>query len=123
MFLPTEKNIWNFLLTGIKEILPHAEKKQIKILIEPEPELLLETSTEFLHFMEGFDSDYLKLNFDIGHFYCVNEDPSALIPKLAEYIEHFHMADIKNRKHHHLIPGLGSIDFRKVFRINGEHRL
>ncbi len=100
---------------GIKEILPHAEKKQIKILIEPEPELLLETSTEFLHFMEGFNSDYLKLNFDIGHFYCVNEDPSTLIPKLAEYIEHFHMADIKNRKHHHLIPGLGSIDFRKVF--------
>ena len=25
------------------------------------------------------------------------------------------MADIKNRKHHHLIPGLGSINFRKVF--------
>ena len=74
---------------GIKEILPHAEKKQIKILIEPEPELLVETSTEFLHFMEGFNSDYLKLNFDIGHFYCVNEDPSTLIPKLENTLNIF----------------------------------
>jgi sugar phosphate isomerase/epimerase len=65
--------------------------------------------------MKDFKSDYLKLNFDIGHFYCVNEDPSILIPRLAEYIEHFHMADIKNRKHYHLIPGHGSIDFKKVF--------
>ena len=100
---------------GIREILPQAEKKRIKILVEPEPELLLETSSEFLNFMKNFNSDYLKLNFDIGHFYCVNEDPSTLIPRLAEYIEHFHMADIKYRKHYHLIPGLGSIDFKSVF--------
>jgi sugar phosphate isomerase/epimerase len=100
---------------GIREILPHAEKKRIKILIEPEPELLLETSAQFLNFIKDFDSDYLKLNFDIGHFYCVNEDLSILIPRLAEYIEHFHMADIKDRKHYHLIPGLGSIDFKTVF--------
>ena len=101
---------------GIREILPHAEQKRIKILIEPEPELLLETSSEFLNFMKDFNSDYLKLNFDIGHFYCVNEDPSTLIPRLAEYIEHFHLADIKDRKHYHLIPGLGSIDFKTVFK-------
>ncbi|TVP41679.1 sugar phosphate isomerase/epimerase family protein [Candidatus Nitrosocosmicus arcticus] len=99
---------------GIREVLPQAEKKQIKILIEPEPELLLESSVEFLHFMKNFDSEFLKLNFDIGHFYCVNEDPSMLVLKLEEYIEHFHMADIKNRKHYHLIPGHGSIDFKKV---------
>ena len=101
--------------SGIRYVLPQAEKKQIKVLIEPEPELLLESSTEFMDFMKEFDSEYLKLNFDIGHFYCVNEDPSALILKLQNFIEHFHMADIKNRKHFHLIPGHGSIDFRTVF--------
>jgi sugar phosphate isomerase/epimerase len=100
---------------GIRDVLPHAEKKQIKVLIEPEPELLIESSTEFLNFMKEFNSEFLKLNFDIGHFHCVNEDPSALILKLQAYIEHFHMADIKNRKHFHLIPGHGSIDFKSVF--------
>ena len=102
-------------IDGVRQILPQAEKKHVKILVEPEPELLLERSAEFLQFMKEFDSKFLKLNFDIGHFYCVREDPSALVLKLQEYIEHFHMADIKNRKHFHLIPGQGSIDFRKVF--------
>lgn len=113
---PLHRNKYlKFFADGIKKILPIAEKEQIKILIEPEPKLLLETSKEFLSFIKDFDSKYLRLNFDIGHFYCVNEDPSSLILKLEEYIEHFHLADIENRVHYHLIPGQGSIDFKRVF--------
>lgn len=101
---------------GINEIIPYAEKDNVKILIEPEPDLLIETSSEFLEFIKKIDSKYVKLNFDIGHFFCVNENPSELILKLKDYIEHFHMADIKDRKHFHLIPGLGSINFNDVFK-------
>ena len=39
-----------------------------------------------------------------------------MIYELREYIEHFHMADIKDRVHYHLIPGLGTIDFKQVFK-------
>lgn len=113
--LSTEKALQLFE-QGIRKVLPHAEKKQVKILIEPEPGLLLENSKQFLKFMNNFDSNYLRLNFDIGHFYCVNEDPSTLILELSDYIEHFHMADIKDRVHYHLIPGLGAIDFQAVFK-------
>jgi sugar phosphate isomerase/epimerase len=101
-------------IDGIKEVLPAAEKEKVKILVEPEPGLLLENSNEFLQFIKNFDSEYIGLNFDIGHFVCVNEDPSELIFKLKEYIHHFHLADIKNKIHNHLIPGLGSINFKKV---------
>lgn len=101
---------------GINQIIPYAEKNNVNILIEPEPELLIETSIEFLEFMKKIDSKFVRLNFDIGHFYCVNENPAELIIKLKDYIEHFHMADIKDRKHFHLIPGLGSINFKEVFR-------
>ena len=59
---------------------------------------------------------YVRLNFDIGHFYCVNEDPAKVVLELSDYIEHFHLADIADtRIHNHLIPGKGSIDFRSVF--------
>jgi sugar phosphate isomerase/epimerase len=102
---------------GLNKAAAIAEKNKIKILIEPEPNLLLENSTEFLDFIENVDSDYVKLNFDIGHFYCVKEDPAKLVYRLVDYIEHFHLADIAaNRVHHHLIPGQGSIDFRSVFK-------
>jgi sugar phosphate isomerase/epimerase len=101
---------------GINNVLPFAEEEKVKILVEPEPGLLLENSSEFLQFIKDFDSDYIGLNFDIGHFVCVNEDPSKLVFKLSDYIHHFHLADIKNKVHNHLIPGLGSINFKDVVK-------
>ena len=101
---------------GINNVLPVAEEEKVKILVEPEPGLLLENSSEFLQFIKDFDSDYIGLNFDIGHFVCVNENPSKLVFKLSEYIHHFHLADIKNKVHNHLIPGLGSINFKDVVK-------
>jgi sugar phosphate isomerase/epimerase len=106
-----------FFANGLTRAAAVAEKEKVKILIEPEPNLLLENSGQFLEFIKSIRSDYVGLNFDIGHFYCVGEDPAEVVYELAGYIEHFHLADIANdRVHNHLIPGQGSIDFRSVFR-------
>ena len=94
-----------------------AQKSGIKILVEPEPGLLLENSREFLAFIKNLSYDSVGLNFDISHFYCVRQDPANLVYQLCEYIGHFHLADIADdRMHNHLIPGKGSIDFESVFR-------
>jgi sugar phosphate isomerase/epimerase len=108
---------WSIALTrfveGLKPVVEHAEKEGILLLIEPEPGLLIENSEQFLELMKHFDSPALGLNFDIGHFYCVGEDPAAAIGTLAGFIRHFHLEDIAaTRLHHHLIPGEGAIDFR-----------
>lgn len=101
---------------GLKKVKNIAEENNVKILVEPEPFLLIENSEQFLQLMKTICSDYIKLNFDIGHFYCVKEDPSETILKLIDYIEHFHLSDITyNRVHYHLIPGIGSINFEQVF--------
>lgn len=101
---------------GILQVLPLAEKLGIHLLIEPEPELLIENSNQFVKFIEKFNSKYLGLNFDIGHFVCVNEDPSKLILDLQDYIKHVHLEDIaSSKKHHHLIPGHGIINFKEIF--------
>jgi len=109
--------IKRLFITGLNKAAETAEEYKIKILIEPEPSLFIENSTQFLHFINDINSDYVRLNFDIGHFYCVREDPAKLVYRLADYIEHFHLADIAiDRAHNHLIPGQGSIDFRSVFQ-------
>ena len=104
-------------LDGLIRISKTADEENIKVLIEPEPGLLIENSRQFKNFMTKIiNSKYIRLNFDIGHFYCVNEDPAKVVYELSDYIEHFHLADISHtRIHHHLIPGRGSIDFRSVF--------
>jgi sugar phosphate isomerase/epimerase len=107
----------DLFIDEISAVAPIAQTEGINVLVEPEPGLLLENSTEFLSFIKNISSDYIRLNFDIGHFYCVREDPAELIYKLSDYIEHFHLADIaENRSHNHLIPGKGSINFESVFK-------
>jgi sugar phosphate isomerase/epimerase len=104
-------------LDGLTRVAKMAEEEDIKVLIEPEPGLLIENSRQFKNFVTKIiNSKYIRLNFDIGHFYCVNEDPAKVVYELSDYIEHFHLADIAHtRIHNHLIPGKGSIDFRSVF--------
>lgn len=103
-------------LTGLARAADVAEEQDVKLLVEPEPGLLIENSRQFMRFMEKIDSTHIGLNFDIGHFYCVNEEPAKLVCELSGYISHFHLADIaSNRVHNHLIPGMGSIDFRPIF--------
>jgi sugar phosphate isomerase/epimerase len=107
----------NLFIEGIKKSAEIAKTNGVKILVEPEPGLLIENSEQFLKFVNKVKSDWVGLNFDIGHFFCVREDPADVIYRLAKYIGHFHLADISHtRVHNHLIPGHGAIDFLSIFK-------
>jgi sugar phosphate isomerase/epimerase len=101
----------------LKPVAEHAEKEGVLLLVEPEPGLLIERADQFLEFMEHIHSPAVGLNFDIGHFYCVGDDPAATVPRMARFTRHYHLEDIAaSRVHHHLIPGEGAIDFAATLR-------
>jgi sugar phosphate isomerase/epimerase len=113
---PLEGRSWNECLRLFVEVLrpvvEHAEREEVLLLIEPEPGLLLETIDQYLEFTEKIASPYLGLNFDIGHAFCVGDDPPTAIQRLGSRICHVHLEDIAaTRVHYHLIPGEGVIDF------------
>jgi sugar phosphate isomerase/epimerase len=90
-----------------------AEKLDIGLLIEPEPGLMIERFEQYLEFVDRIDSPAVGLNFDIGHAYCVGEDPELWVERMAPHTRHYHFEDIADtRVHRHLIPGHGAIDFR-----------
>jgi len=100
----------------LEPVLTHAAKTGVKLLIEPEPGLLIETSDQFLGLRERIDSPALGLNLDIGHHFCVGESLPDSIVRLAPHIDHVHVEDIAaTRVHEHLVPGDGAIDFAAVF--------
>ena len=102
---------------GLERVAPLAQELDIKILVEPEPELLMEKTREFQEFIVDVKSPAIGLNFDIGHFFCAGEDPSAAFEELFEWIGHVHLEDIAaSRAHNHLILGHGAIQFQKVFK-------
>ncbi len=110
-----EEQALDIFRQGLLEIQEHARDRGVRILIEPEPDLLIENSRQFIQFMTEMDRDVFGLNFDIGHFYCVGEDPAALVKQLRKDTCHFHLEDIaSSRVHHHLMPGEGAIDLPEV---------
>jgi sugar phosphate isomerase/epimerase len=113
----SEKELLRIFENGINEVLKTAEDENVTVLVEPEPGLLIENSEQFIKFIKNFDSKHIGLNFDIGHFFCVGEDPSQVIYKLSEYVRHVHLEDIAaDRTHHHLMLGEGAIDIESVFK-------
>jgi sugar phosphate isomerase/epimerase len=101
----------------LKPVAEHAEKEGVLLLVEPEPGLLIETVDQFLEFMQHIDSPAVGMNFDVGHAYCVGDDPATAIPRAAPYIRHFHLEDIAaTRVHQHLVPGDGAIDFAATLK-------
>ncbi len=100
---------------GLIEVLSHAEDMDVQLLIEPEPELLVENAEQFFELSQRVNSPMFGLNFDIGHFYCVGDDLPETIVKLQHLTRHYHFEDIAaTRVHEHLIPGRGAIDFSAV---------
>ena len=94
-----------------------AEEVEVYLLIEPEPGLLIERFEQYLDFASRIDSPWLGLNFDIGHAFCVGQDPEQWIARMAPHTRHYHIEDIAaSREHAHLIPGRGAIDFEAVLR-------
>jgi len=102
---------------GLERVVPVAEELGVKVLVEPEPGLLMENTGQFRAFIREVSSAAVGLNFDVGHFFCAGEDPGVAFEKLFEWVGHVHLEDIAaSRVHNHLIPGRGAIRLLDVLR-------
>jgi sugar phosphate isomerase/epimerase len=102
---------------GLERVAPVAEALGVKLLVEPEPGLLMENTGQFRAFIREVRSPAVGLNFDVGHFFCAGEDPSAAFEELFQWVGHVHLEDIApSRVHNHLIPGRGAIRLLHVLR-------
>ncbi|APW63806.1 sugar phosphate isomerase/epimerase family protein [Paludisphaera borealis] len=111
----TRQEALDLFVEVLKPLAEHAEKVGVLLLIEPEPDLLLERTDQYVELADRVNSPALGLNFDVGHAYCMSEDLPKAIAALAPYTRHYHLEDIAaTRVHHHLPPGDGAIDFAEV---------
>ncbi len=101
---------------GLREVLPAAQKHHIILMVEPEPGLLIETSAQCVEFLSRINHPNLKMNCDLGHFFCVGEDPAHVLKSAQPWIAHIHLEDIReDRIHQHLIPGRGAMNWPAIF--------
>jgi len=101
---------------GLLELLPVAQAAGVVLLVEPEPGLLIEKSRPCVEFLEKISHPNLRMNCDLGHFFCVHENPAQVLLDCRDWISHVHLEDIgANRVHQHLIPGHGAMAWPEIF--------
>ncbi len=106
------------------------------LVLEPEAQLpesmgggrcFIETTTQAIPIIEEISSPRFRLNMDITHVQCCEDDLLQRIADAMPYTRHIHIADIKGKVHRHEIPGEGDIDLRSVLKVikeaNYEHYL
>lgn len=111
----------SLLSDSLRQVLDYAGDKSIRVGIEYEPGILIERYTELAALIEQMNSPYLGSNLDLGHSHVLGEDPETVIAGLSPRIFHVHVEDIRARKHYHLVPGKGDLDFGALFAMLQRH--
>jgi sugar phosphate isomerase/epimerase len=96
---------------SIKPILDRAEALGIDVGIECEPGLYLEYVAELREWIDRLGSRRLGANLDIGHSQVIGESIPQVVRLMAGRIWNLHVEDIPGRKHYHMIPGEGTLDW------------
>lgn len=96
---------------SIRPVLDRADALDVNVGIECEPGLFLEYVAELREWIERIGHPRLGANLDIGHSQVIGESIPEAVALLAGRIWNLHVEDIPGRKHYHLIPGHGTLDW------------
>jgi sugar phosphate isomerase/epimerase len=99
---------------SLEQILSFAERVGIKVGIEYEPDQLVNSLKILGKILRMFEHPLLGVNLDVGHALAIGENLYDTILILGDRIWNIHLEDTRKKEHLHLIPGEGSIDFKKL---------
>src|SRR3954469_19071947 len=97
---------------SMKPILDRADKLGVKVGIECEPGLFLEFVSELSDWIGRLNHPCFGANLDVGHSQVLGENIPECVRTLGKKIWNLHVEDIPGRKHYHMIPGEGTLDWQ-----------
>jgi len=108
----THGESWRLFVATMHRVLPLARKLGVQLLIQPSPEMLIETSDQLLELLAELDHhESLRVTFDVVHLYCAGEDPVNAWDKLKDYVSLVRLSDAaEDRSHVHVQLGEGVLE-------------
>ncbi|CAN5432106.1 sugar phosphate isomerase/epimerase [soil metagenome] len=100
---------------NIRPILDRAESLGIDIGIECEPGLYVEYVAELCEWIDKLGSKRFGANLDVGHSVVIGESISTVVSQLRGRIWNTHVEDLPGRKHYHMVPGEGTLDWQSLW--------
>ena len=98
------------LLRALAPLAEQAQARGIRLGLEPEPGMFVETIADYLDIEAALDSPALGLTLDLGHLLVTGEaEPPAAITEQARRLVHVHIEDMRRGVHEHLPLGEGDL--------------
>lgn len=108
--MPPDKVAGQFA-ESIGPILDRADQLKLDVGIECEPGLFIEYVAELRSWIDRLNHPRLGANLDVGHCQVIGENVPQAVECLRGRIWNLHVEDIPGRKHYHLVPGRGTMNW------------
>jgi sugar phosphate isomerase/epimerase len=109
-------NAWDPVVSRTRELVSEAEKHDVLLAIEFEPNFVVGSTRDLLRLFDAVPSDHLAANLDLGHVFLCDPDPLQAIRDVGEKIVHCHIEDMPRGTHDHRVPGEGDMDLPAFLR-------
>lgn len=109
----TRSQAAGFLREGLKQVLEHAERREVTAAFEPEPGMLIETVADFKNLKKEFSN--LKIALDTGHCIASEEcEPESAVREMRDELGTVAIEDMRRGVHEHLFFGEGEMNVRAI---------
>ena len=112
------EEIWSRMEKTIRELGDHAEKKEVKLVVEtltPYESNAFKSANDAAELFKRIDSPYVVGMCDLVPPYVQHESIMAYLDKLGDKMYHFHIIDGEQGTDSHIVPGEGSIPLKELF--------
>ncbi|MCI8723145.1 MAG: fructoselysine 3-epimerase [Ruminococcus sp.] len=112
------EEIWSRMEKTIRELGEHAEKKEVKLVVEtltPYESNAFKSANDAAELFKRIDSPYVVGMCDLVPPYVQHESIMAYLDKLGDKMYHFHIIDGEQGTDSHIVPGEGSIPLKELF--------
>jgi sugar phosphate isomerase/epimerase len=105
------------LAARLDPVLDHADRSGVALALEPEPGMFVDNMARFDEIARLAGTERVRLTCDVGHaFITETEPPHRIIEQWSDHLVNVHIDDARDRRHEHLMPGEGEIDFAPIMR-------
>ena len=111
-----EPELWDRLVSSLRDVLRHAEARGVRLSFEPEPGMFVDSMAKYAKLYAALDHPLFGLTLDVGHVHCLSDgDVSEHAHRWRDVLWNVHIEDARRGVHQHLMFGEGEIDFAVVF--------
>ncbi len=112
-----EPTLWKRLTRSLAVVLDHAASRGVRLALEPEPAMFVDTMARFGELIDRVPDACLGLTLDIGHLMCLDDgNLDRHLDTWGDRLCNVHIEDMRRGVHEHLMFGEGEINFDASMR-------